>query len=167
MSCCGSRGGLRGSRVCGLWVGRAWQNPDLTHLLIPMGGLRSGGFNYSMGVTENCGWGPRAPETQEEAGLICPLKSHLHHDPISLCLPLSTSTPLGPHLPPSPRPDMEGCPSQPGLRLVPKGKAQHEHLAPTICASITQFNSVVNSVDSSVITTCLGDLSMTAIVLEH
>lgn len=47
------------------------------------------------------------------------------------------------------------CLSQPGLCLVPKGKAQHEHLAPTICASITQFDSVVNSV----ITTCLGGLT--------
>nr|XP_023501282.1 ral guanine nucleotide dissociation stimulator-like isoform X2 [Equus caballus]XP_023501283.1 ral guanine nucleotide dissociation stimulator-like isoform X2 [Equus caballus] len=34
----------------------------------------------------------------------------------------------------------------------------NEHLAPTICATVTQFITVVNCV----VTTCLGDLSMTA-----
>lgn len=57
----------RVGRVWWLWVERAWQNPDLTQILIPTGGLRSGGFHsWKTGVTEL--WeGSQAPEP-EEAG---------------------------------------------------------------------------------------------------
>ncbi|XP_053057339.1 ral guanine nucleotide dissociation stimulator-like isoform X1 [Acinonyx jubatus] len=48
-----------------------------------------------------------------------------------------------------------------------RNKPGNEHLAPTVCATVTQFNSVVNCV----ITTCLGNPRMIAqdraMVVEH
>ncbi len=46
----------------------------------------------------------------------------------------------------------------PGLHLVPENTFGNEHMAQTIHATVTQFNSVAKCV----ITTCLGDLGMMA-----
>lgn len=56
------------------WVGRAWQNHNLTHLLTPKGGLSPDGF-YSgrTGVKEDCGWAPGLTGPKKRGGLTCPL----------------------------------------------------------------------------------------------
>ena len=46
----------------------------VTHLLIPMGGKRSGGFHSkSTGARVSCGWVPGPLGTRREAGLNYPL----------------------------------------------------------------------------------------------
>lgn len=82
----------------GLWLGRARHNSDLTHLLIPLGGLRSDGFySKGTGLKESCGWVPEPLGTRGEAGLSCSLATHPHHSPASLRFPFSISTPSDHH----------------------------------------------------------------------
>ena len=70
----------------------------LTHLVIPMGGLSSGGFHSSRtGLKESCAWVPGPLRTGREAGLSCLLETQSQQSPSSSCLPFSTSTPCEHH----------------------------------------------------------------------
>lgn len=80
----GPEGGPLVSTEWRLWEDRAWQNPDIPHILIPKGGLRSSDF-YSRrtGVKEIGGCGFSSHRTSGKAEKSCPVDSHSHHKSMS------------------------------------------------------------------------------------